>query len=151
VAIVKLAHYSIRTPDLQASIRFYTRVLGLQVGPRPDFPFPGAWLYRGGDEADYGVVHLIGTDAADSSGLQGYLGEKEPHQPGSGSIDHVAFLATGLQEMRATLRSESLAFRERTVPGLGLHQLFVEEPAGITVELNFPAAEAAAEPEGDPG
>ena len=46
-----LNHYSIRTTDLEASRRFYADVLGLTVGPRPDFPFPGLWMYRG-DHAD---------------------------------------------------------------------------------------------------
>jgi hypothetical protein len=32
-------------------------------------------------------------------------------------------------------------YRERTVPGLGLHQLFIEDPSGITIELNYPADE----------
>jgi hypothetical protein len=30
------------------------------------------------------------------------------------------------------------------VPTLKLHQVFFEDPSGVTVELNFPAAEAAA-------
>jgi hypothetical protein len=46
--------------------------------------------------------------------------------------------------MRDTLRREHLEFRERTVPDLGLHQVFVEDPSGVTIELNFPCAEAHA-------
>jgi len=34
--------------------------------------------------------------------------------------------------------------RERTVPSLGLHQVFFEDPSSVTIELNYPAAEAAA-------
>jgi catechol 2,3-dioxygenase-like lactoylglutathione lyase family enzyme len=141
--INKLAHYSLRTPDLDASRRFYTQVLGFKEGYRPAFHFPGVWLYRGGDEDDFGVVHLIGIDRDNPAGLVDYLGDKaETALRGSAAVDHLAFLATDLRGMRDTLRRENLSFRERTVPDLGLHQVFLEDPSGVTIELNFPAAEA---------
>ena len=144
MAISKLAHFSIRTPDLDASRGFYTRVLGFKEGFRPAFKFPGVWLYRGGDELDYGVIHLIGIDLNDPSGLVDYLGDEDANGlQGSGAVDHVAFMATDLYAMRMTLQQEGVPFRERTVPDLGLHQVFLEDPSGVTVELNFPAAEAA--------
>ena len=143
--IAKLAHFSVRTTDLDASRRFYTEVLGFKEGFRPAFKFPGAWLYLGGDEGDYGIVHIIGIDRNDPQGLVDYLGGKdESSLHGSAAVDHLAFLATDLQGMRATLRREGVSFRERTVPDLGLHQLFVEDPSGVTIELNFPASEAQA-------
>ena len=143
--INKLAHFSLRTPDLDASRRFYTRILGFKEGYRPAFNFPGVWLYRGGDEDDFGVVHLIGIDRNNPEGLVDYLGDKEEMSlRGSAAVDHLAFLATDLRGMRDTLRRENLAFRERTVPDLGLHQVFLEDPSGVTIELNFPAAEAHA-------
>lgn len=145
MAISKLAHYSVRTTDMEASRHFYTRVLGFKVGFRPDFKFPGIWLYRGGDESDYGVVHIIGIDRSDAKGLVEYLGDKEEASlHGSAAVDHLAFLATDLRGMRDILQRERLAFRERTVPDLDLHQVFVEDPSGVTIELNFPAAEAQA-------
>ena len=44
MSIGKLDHYSIRTLDIEASRRFYTEVMGFQVGFRPLFKFPGLWL-----------------------------------------------------------------------------------------------------------
>jgi catechol 2,3-dioxygenase-like lactoylglutathione lyase family enzyme len=134
----------LRTIDLEASCRFYERVLGFRRGYRPDFPFPGAWLYQGGDEADFGVVHLIGIDPNEPHGLSDYLGDK-PAVDGTGVIDHLAFLATGVAEMRIRLRGEGVEWRARTVPSVGLHQIFFEDPSGMTIELNFPAAEVAGE------
>jgi catechol 2,3-dioxygenase-like lactoylglutathione lyase family enzyme len=143
--IHKLAHFSVRTTALDASRRFYCEVLGLREGFRPPFDFPGAWLYQRGDDADYGVVHLIGIDRDDPRGLADYLGDKaEAHLQGSAAVDHLAFLATDLPAMRARLNEFGHGYRERTVPSLGLHQVFVEDPSGITIELNFPAAEATA-------
>jgi catechol 2,3-dioxygenase-like lactoylglutathione lyase family enzyme len=141
-----LNHYSIRTADLAACERFYCGLLGLQVGPRPPFPFPGLWLYTG----DTGVwanaaVHIIGIDRDDPEGLKAYLGDRgEPSVAGTGAIDHVAFFATGLVGTLARLVEHGVALRERTVPLLGLHQVFVDDPNGVVVELNFPAAEQAA-------
>jgi catechol 2,3-dioxygenase-like lactoylglutathione lyase family enzyme len=143
MGIRKLGHYSIRTADLQASRKFYTEILGLREGFRPPFKFPGIWLYRGGDEADFGVVHIIGVDRDDPSGLADYLGAREEAAlAGSGAVDHVAFLATGLGDMRSRLKEHGCAFTERTVPSLGLFQLFITDPSGITVEMNYPHDEA---------
>ncbi|MFM0220710.1 VOC family protein [Paraburkholderia dipogonis] len=143
MAITKLAHYSIRTTDLEKSRRFYERVLGFKQGYRPPFDFPGLWLYKGGDEADFGTVHIIGVDPENPEGLTAYLGDKELPATGTGTVDHIAFLATGVEDMWKTLEAENVAWRDRTVPSLGLHQIFIEDPSGVTIELNFPAAEVA--------
>ena len=139
-----LNHYSIRSADLDACRHFYTAVLGLQVGPRPEFPFPGLWLYEG-DTTVFAnaVVHIIGIDRSDPEGLKAYLGERgEAALHGTGVVDHVAFFATGLGAMRAKLQGLGVQARERTVPGLGLHQVFLNDPNGVVIELNYPAAEA---------
>jgi catechol 2,3-dioxygenase-like lactoylglutathione lyase family enzyme len=142
--IGRLDHYSIRTLDLEASRRFYTEVMGFDVGFRPPFDFPGLWLYNGAPYPEScGVVHIIGIDPDRPEGLNAYLGERNPSSlEGTGTVDHLAFAATGLAEMRARLTSHGVAYRERTVPSLGLHQLFLEDPSGVTIELNFPAHEA---------
>ncbi len=141
-----LNHYSIRTTDLDASRRFYADVLGLSVGPRPDFPFPGLWMYRG-DHADMAnaVVHIIGIDRSDPQGLKQYLGDRaEASLAGSGAVDHIAFYADGLAAMLAHLQAQGVPFRERSVPSVGLHQVFLDDPCGVMIELNYPAAEKAA-------
>ena len=141
-----LNHYSIRTTDLDASRRFYADVLGLSVGPRPEFPFPGLWMYRG-DHADMAnaVVHIIGIDRNDPQGLKQYLGDRaEASLAGSGAVDHIAFYADGLAAMLAHLQAHGVPFRERSVPSVGLHQLFLDDPCGVMIELNYPAAEKAA-------
>jgi catechol 2,3-dioxygenase-like lactoylglutathione lyase family enzyme len=141
MSIGKLAHYSIRSSDLDRSEQFYCRVLGLRAGFRPAFPFPGRWLYREGDESDYGVVHLIGIDADHAEALGDYLGETSSNTKGTGALDHIAFAATGLSKMRARLIKLRVPFHERCVPDLGLHQVFLTDPTGVTLELNFPADE----------
>lgn len=143
MAVTKLAHYSIRTADLERSCAFYERILGFRRGYRPPFDFPGAWLYMDDDERDFGTVHIIGIDPNNPAGLSAYLGDKALREAGTGTVDHIAFLATGVAAMWETLRAEGIAWRDRTVPSLGLHQVFIEDPSGVTIELNYPAEEVA--------
>jgi catechol 2,3-dioxygenase-like lactoylglutathione lyase family enzyme len=145
MGLAKLGHYSIRTTDLEASRRFYTEVLGLRVGFRPPFAFPGLWLYLGEDESDFGVVHLIGVEPGAPEGLSSYLGERASEAAaGTGALDHIAFLATGWPDLKPRLAAWGQEIVERTVPSLGLRQVFLTDPSGVTIELNYPATEAAA-------
>lgn len=143
---LSLNHYSIRTTDLAAAEMFYTKVLGLAAGPRPAFPFPGIWMYNGSnDNVANAVVHIIGIDNSDPDGLKKYLGDRdESSLHGTGAVDHIAFFATGLEAMRQHLKAIGVPCRERTTPSIGLHQLFVDDPCGLVVELNYPAAEKSA-------
>ena len=142
--IGKLDHYSIRTLDIEASRRFYTEVMGFEIGFRPPFDFPGLWLYNGTRHPEsYGVVHIIGIDPANPEGLKAYLGDRDLSTlKGTGTVDHMAFTATGLADMRERLKRHGVDYRERTVPALGLHQVFFEDPSQVTIELNYPAHEA---------
>ncbi|MFZ2468680.1 MAG: VOC family protein [Parvibaculum sedimenti] len=142
MSIRKLAHYSIRTQDLAASEKFYTEVMGFRVGYRPGFPFPGLWLYEDADESDYGIVHIIGVDPEEASGLVDYLGDRAGGD-GTGALDHIAFLARHWREMRGRLHRMAVPYVERTVPTLGLLQVFLRDPSGVTIELNYPASEAS--------
>ena len=130
-----LDHCSIRTLDLPASREFYVDVLGMDEGDRPDFPFPGVWLYLG----DHPVIHLVGIDPDDNSGLIGYLGgDVDPDAlDGAGSLDHIAFCATDAPGLIERLKKNNVPFRERMVPNMDLSQIFVEDPNGITLELNY--------------
>ena len=141
--IGKLDHFSIRTLDVEASRRFYTEVMGFNVGFRPPFNFPGLWMYNGPQYPETtGVVHIIGIDLNDPQGLKEYLGDRDLDTlSGTGTVDHLAFAATGLSGMCERLKKHHMAFRERTVPSLNLHQVFFEDPSGVTIELNYPATE----------
>ncbi len=136
MGVSRLEHVNIRCTRLAATKAFYIDLLGLAEGPRPDFPFRGAWLYCG----DTAVVHLV--EAADHPGSwTGTLERASDTQPGSdtGAFDHVAFHGEDFEGMKKKLAAAGLAFRERAVPGSTLRQLFVPDPEGVMVELNFHA------------
>ena len=42
-----MEHFTIRAADLEATKNFYCDVLGMEVGERPAFKFPGYWIYLG--------------------------------------------------------------------------------------------------------
>jgi len=148
--IKRVDHYSIRTRDLETSRRFYTEVIGLNAGPRPPFDFPGYWLYSGEPPRDlqkgpanYGLVHLMGYDDKNPGSLDAYVGGREASEDGgTGALDHVAFAATGREAMLERCRRHKVSYHERSVPLLGLQQVFLRDPDGVTIELNFPASEA---------
>ena len=145
--LTKIAHYSIRSLDLEATRMFYTDVMGLTVGPRPPFKFPGLWLYNGSHESyENAVVHIIGIDPNDPQGLKDYLGDRDLDslKNGTGTFDHIAFTATDVAGMLTHLKKQAVPFRERTVPDLNLHQLFLDDPSGVVIELNYAADEKAA-------
>ncbi len=144
--ITELNHYSVRTVNVDASAKFYTEVLGFTVGPRPPFPFPGVWLYNGShDKSSNAVVHVIGVDVGNDKGLVDYMGDRSLDSlKGTGSLDHVAFFANGLTDMTTMLTTKGITFTQREVPSAGLHQVFVTDPSGVVVELNYQAHEYTA-------
>ncbi|HYM33445.1 MAG TPA: VOC family protein [Candidatus Cybelea sp.] len=136
--IAHLEHFLIQAADLDATRDWYVKVLGLRDGPHPDFGFPVHWLYAG--ERD--VLHLTQGGANVSENRKRYLGQQSEATQGSGVIDHVAFRASGLDDTIARLSALGIGFNERRVDDQGLYQLFLFDPNGVKVELNFAAAEA---------
>ncbi len=120
-----LDHFNIRTRKLADTVRFYEEILGLENGDRPNFAFPGAWLYSEGKP----VVHLVDISPT-----------AEPQKPDSGVVHHVAFASRDFAGMKARLQSKKMPFDTRQVPGGDLWQIFVNDPNGVMIELNYEAA-----------
>ena len=62
----------------------------------------------------------------------------------TGRFDHIAFAASDLPGVRKRLKSKKVKFREQIVPRTGAAQIFLYDPDGVGVELNFPPEEAKA-------
>ncbi|MFO1252522.1 MAG: diguanylate cyclase [Inhella sp.] len=121
------AHYNLRAEwsVLEQLRDFYVEVVGLQAGPRPPFASRGFWLYAGGQD----VLHLSEARPGE---------RREPHA--SGSFDHVAFRCRGLAACEQRLAGRGIAVRRSGVPGTGIVQLFLRDPVGNGVELQFEEA-----------
>ena len=122
-----LDHYNLRAPQplLEALRAFYCDVVGLRVGDRPAFSTAGYWLYAGSQP----VLHLT----------QAREGQARPAGT-PGTFDHAAFSCTGRAAFEARLQQHGVRYRRSRVPQTSQVQLFITDPAGNGVELNFAGA-----------
>jgi len=130
MAVDMLEHFTVRCTDLERTRDFYSEIVGLRVGPRPPFDFAGYWLYLG----EQPVVHLVLDSECDDGRPPRALSDAPPE---TGALDHIAFRGQDLEATRALFRARGIAFRERPVPGKPLHQIFLHDPDGVMIELNF--------------
>jgi catechol 2,3-dioxygenase-like lactoylglutathione lyase family enzyme len=124
-----LDHFNIRTRDLKRTVRFYEDILGLENGARPNFAFPGAWMYSEGRA----VVHLVDISPTN-----------EAQKPDSGVVHHVAFASRDFAGMKQRLQAKGVDFEAKQVPGGELWQIFISDPNGVMIELNYEAAKEKA-------
>jgi catechol 2,3-dioxygenase-like lactoylglutathione lyase family enzyme len=130
--LTSLNHYLIVSRNLERSKDFYSRVLGMKLAPRPDFGFPGYWLRAGSNVC----VHLASKRPNKIRDI--YLLKKHARGVnGSGSVDHVAFVARNPDEVRKRIRKHGLKMHFRSLPEDRVFQIFLKDPDDITVELNF--------------
>ena len=119
MAIKSLDHVNIRTSKARETMKFYTEILDFSKGFRPPFNFPGAWLYA----SESAVIHLV----------FGYSKPSDNYNP----VDHIAFEAAGYQETMQRLESANWEYRCSHVPDRKIRQIFLVDPNGVKLELNF--------------
>jgi catechol 2,3-dioxygenase-like lactoylglutathione lyase family enzyme len=122
-----LDHVNVRTSDVEGMAAWYTRVLGMERGKRPDFSFPGAWMYSNGHPS----VHLVGMPS-------------KPKGTDDPTLEHFAFAATGLQSFVERLKRDEVRYDVGVVPGIDIVQINVWDPDGNHIHIDFPADESEA-------
>ncbi|MEM7652867.1 MAG: VOC family protein [Pseudomonadota bacterium] len=126
MGLQKLDHVNIVTTRLSEMVEWYQSVLGLSLGPRPDFPFAGAWLYTG----DTATIHLIENTGAPKVGSEVSL-----------KLEHFAFSASGMDQFEKRLRQNDQEFEKIAVPGTSLIQFHVADPEGNHMHIDFDTAQ----------
>lgn len=128
----KMEHYLVLCDDIDMTRDFYRDVLGLHEGFRPDLGFPGYWLYL----ADTPVIHIAEWKTYTvHSEREGIPVTKKSES--TGAFDHIAFNASRAEEMIARLKAMAIPFEQNDVPMANLLQLFLKDPNGVKIELNF--------------
>lgn len=117
---VRLDHATINTDDVDATVKFFGEYLGLRPGFRPDFGFPGAWLYP--EDGDYPIVHLIGVPTA--------------NEPG-GNFDHLAFRGVDMRAYIEKLQRNGAEYSVAAVVETPLSQVHHYDPNGVKIEVTF--------------
>ena len=122
-------HFTVLSDNLEETRTFYCDLLGFEAGPRPNFQFPGYWLYVG----DQPILHVIHRSKL--------------NEVRAGVIDHMAFTATDLPGTVAKLEKAGVNYEIRRLPldGVrgGLWQVFFDDPHGGKVEFEFDKDETA--------
>ncbi|MDA0657055.1 MAG: hypothetical protein O2912_11675 [Proteobacteria bacterium] len=119
MTIEYLEHINIHSADMDGLIAYYSKVLGMRHGERPNFDRDGAWLFVG----DVPVLHLVKRAKLETSG--------EPR------IEHYAMRCKGLGETMETLRKNKCAYWANYIPETHVVQIHTNDPDGNHVELAF--------------
>ncbi len=118
--ILRPDHFTVLTDDLLVTENFYTELLGFTVGPRPDFKFPGLWLYAN----DAAILHVMQVD--------------QMPEPRKGVLDHMAFRGRDVNALLEKLKIAGLNYRLTRTPAPWIQwQVFFEDPNGAVVEIDF--------------
>jgi len=117
--IQSVNHIARVTRNLEASTAFYRDVLGFRPIGRPNFPFPGAWLYN------YGVqIHLIATAEGKTENREIQI-----------RADHVAFHVEDVQSVKELLDAHGIPYRTNDVADTDVTQIFFHDPDGNHIEI----------------
>ena len=142
--IKKLDHINILCQVIDETVRFYTELFDMTQTPVPgQTDGGGVWLYdRGGNP----IFHVQKVDPAAPektferirTRLGSLSGDMGPSTiTGTGLIEHVALECAEYDTLRGRLDAARLEFKTSDIPSIGLRQIFVKDPNGIILELNF--------------
>jgi catechol 2,3-dioxygenase-like lactoylglutathione lyase family enzyme len=125
MGLKRLDHINVNTAQLATLKAWYSEVLDMTPGPRPNFSFGGAWMYCAG----LPTVHLV---------------ERAHLEPVSGDLklQHFAFAAEDLEGFLQRLKALGVPYRVGIVDDFELCQINLTDPDGNHLHIDFPLAEA---------
>lgn len=121
IPIARFNHAALNATDVDASIAFYTQVLGFYQVPRPGFSFAGSWLYSEGLGM---MLHLIHDERFEPISTRDNTRR-----------NHLAFRVDDIEQTLADLEAHQIPVVQRRLPDYGYRQLFIHDPDGNLIEL----------------
>lgn len=128
---LKFDHIALRCADTEKVKSFFTEIIGLTVGYRPPFPFPGFWLYA----EEKAVLHLFdrNTNFSKNGQIRQDLVSSE-----NNIVDHIALWCDDYQKIMTKIHKNNLNFSETITPDSNIKQVFIQAPEDLIVEIDFP-------------
>ena len=120
--ILRLDHVNICTTQLDRMVQWYTELLDLKLGPRPNFSFDGAWLYAG----DIAIVHIVVIDDENAVGSEKNL-----------KLEHFALRASGMNAFEAKLKAKKERYKRSDISDFGIAQFNIWDPDGNHIHVDF--------------
>src|SRR5438045_9691047 len=96
MSVQGMNHFTVLSDDLEVTKKFYCDLLGFEVGARPNFQFPGYWLWVG----DQPILHVIHR--------------KQLNEVRAGVIAHMAFTASCLAGAVGRVAMSKLRYEVRS-------------------------------------
>lgn len=124
MAISKLEHVGIQVKNLDTTIDFYTKVLGLELLEKQGHPDPNLRIaFLGFKETNETLIELI----------EGY----NPDLPAEGKVHHIAFTVNHIEEEIKRVKEHQVTFVDEAVTTLpnGAKYVFFYGPDGEWIEL----------------
>ncbi len=127
--MVRLDHINIQTVRLAETVAFYRDVLDLRAGdpPPPLDPANVQWMF---DPEGQAIFHLS------TPGSLSAIGDINSGAD-TGAVHHVALSCRGHDAMIEKLDRMGLRHRGNHVAATDLRQIFVHDPNGVLLELNY--------------
>jgi catechol 2,3-dioxygenase-like lactoylglutathione lyase family enzyme len=123
----RIDHFNLRTHLLDETCDFYEKLLELRRGRAAGMDQGrNAWMY---DEQDRPIIHINMPND----------GEKELPGENTGRLHHVALDCHGYDEMMKRIEDLGVYHETNFIDEIGLRQVFIYDPNGVRLELNFQA------------
>ena len=145
MTVRRLDHCNLLTTDLAGTVAFYTELLEMKIGPPPSGDMSRTvWIY---DDEGGPILHVQSVDPsqpeAKFADIRKRLGDfidnlDLDRLKDTGSIQHVAFKCVGHDRVKQRCEEQGIKLRMNLVQRTGLRQIFIQDPNGVILELNFP-------------
>jgi catechol 2,3-dioxygenase-like lactoylglutathione lyase family enzyme len=145
MGVKSLDHYNLLTTRFSETLAFYGEALGMEARAPMSMGdmSNGAWIH---DESGAPLVHVQRVDPHNPEQRLGQVrarlgaladGIDAQRLSGAGAIEHIAFECDDYEGLRERLSKLGLELAFNDAPQVKLRQIFVRDPNGVLLELNF--------------